>query len=233
MHRPKDTYMSILLRSALFPPCFLLAGAFLFQSSALSQSASGAKVSVTLQPALAAVQQSVNAVYVTRWKAPNEVRSDAQQNLSSIQRDLAETLPGLLSQADAASGAVSPVFAVYRNIDALYDVLLRVEQTAILAAPDQEAQSLSDALAQLDSARKQLGGIIDQNAQDREAQIVKLQAAVKTVAVAPAPAASKPNVVDDGPAATPVRKRKKPAAKPAPQSAPANSTPTQTPSPQQ
>jgi hypothetical protein len=220
--------MSILLRRPLFLPCFLLAGAFLFQSSALSQPVAGAKVSVLLQPALASVQQSVNAVYTSRWKAPNEVRSDAQQNLSSIQRDLAETLPGLLNQADAASGAVSPVFAVYRNIDALYDVLLRVEQTAVLAAPDQEAQSLSDALAQLDAARKQLGGIIDQNAQDREAQIVKLQAAVKTAAVAAPPAASaKPSVVDDGPATAPVKKRKKPAAKPTPQPAPA-----QTPAPQ-
>lgn len=220
--------MSILLRSHLLPPCFLLAGAFLFHPSAWSQPVSGAKVSVILQPALAAVQQSVNAVYTVRWKAPNEVRSDAQQNLSSIQRDLAETLPGLLNQADNASGAVSPVFAVYRNIDALYDVLLRVEQTAILAAPDQEAQSLSNALAQLDAARKQLGGIIDQNAQDREAQIVKLQAAVKTTsAAAPSPAAAKPNVVDDGPAAAPVKKRKKPAAKPTSQPAPAQTPPSQ------
>jgi hypothetical protein len=220
--------MSILLRSPLLLPLLLFAGSSSFVPSALSQTAPGAKISVILQPALSTVQQSVTSVYAGRWKAPNEVRSDAQQNLSSIQRDLAETLPGLLNQADAASGSVSPAFAVYRNIDALYDVLLRVEQTAVLAAPESEAESLSDALAQLDAARKQLGGIIDQNAQDREAQIVKLQAAVKTASTsAPPPASAKPSVVDDGPAAAPVKKRKKPAAKPAPQSAPAQTPPSQ------
>ena len=219
--------MSILLRSPLLLPFLLFAGSSSFVPSALSQTAPGAKISVILQPALSTVQQSVTSVYAGRWKAPNEVRSDAQQNLSSIQRDLAETLPGLLNQADAASGSVSPAFAVYRNIDALYDVLLRVEQTAVLAAPESEAESLSDALAQLDAARKQLGGIIDQNAQNREAQIVKLQAAARTAASAPPPAPAKPSVVDDGPVAAPVKKRKKPAAKPAPQSAPAQTPPSQ------
>jgi hypothetical protein len=219
--------MSILSRSLLLLPFLLFAGSSSFVPSALSQTAPGPKISVILQPALSTVQQSVTSVYVGRWKAPNEVRSDAQQNLSSIQRDLTETLPGLLNQADAASGAVSPAFAAYRNIDALYDVLLRVEQTAVLAAPESEAESLSDALAQLDSARKQLAGIIDQNAQNREAQIAKLQAAARTTAAAPAPALAKPSVVDDGPAAVPVKKRKKPAAKPAPQPAPAQTPPPQ------
>jgi hypothetical protein len=208
--------MSTLLRGPLFLPIFLLAGAFPFVPAALSQPASGTKFSATLQPALATVQESVTSVYVSKWKAPNEVRSVAQQNLSSIQRDLAETLPGLLSQADAAPGAVAPAFAAYRNIDALYDVLLRVEETAALAASQEEADSLANALTQLDMARKQLGDAIMQSALDREAQIVKLQAAVKAVAPAPPSAPAQASVVDDGPAAAPVKKKKKPAPKPAP-----------------
>ena len=42
-----------------------------------------------------------------------------------MQRDLTSTLPGLLTQAEASGPAVAlPAFAVFRNLDALYDVLL-------------------------------------------------------------------------------------------------------------
>jgi hypothetical protein len=96
-----------------------------------------------VQPALLDVQRTVGSLNTGRWKAPNEVRAAADRNVSSIQRDLVETLPNLLNQADAASGSVPPAFAVYRNIDALYDVLLRVSQTASLAAPDSWAMRFS------------------------------------------------------------------------------------------
>jgi hypothetical protein len=135
--------------------------------------AAAPSVSSLVQPALASVQQAVGSLNTGRWKAPNEVKAATDRNLSSIQRDLVETLPGLLSQADAAAGAVPPAFAVYRNIDALYDVLLRVNQTAMLAAPDNDATAVADALDRLESARRQLGDAIASSAQTREAQIVQ------------------------------------------------------------
>src|SRR5271166_854449 len=82
--------------------------------------------STIVQPALADVQNSVSGVNIARWKAPGDVRSIAQQNASSILRDLASTLPALLGRADASPNSVSSAFSVYRNIDALYDVLLRL-----------------------------------------------------------------------------------------------------------
>jgi hypothetical protein len=194
-----------------------------------SQSGSGS-VSAMVQPALLDVQRTVGSLNTGRWKAPSEVRAAADRNLSSIQRDVTETLPGLLTQADAAPGSVPPVFAVYRNIDALYDVLLRVNQTAVLAAPDNDASALASALDRLESVRKQLGDTIVASAQDRETQIVKLQAAVKAAAAAPPPAPPKTTVVDDGPQAAPAVKKKRkttpsPAAKPAPANPGSGTTP--------
>jgi hypothetical protein len=165
---------------------------------------------------LADVQRCISDLNIARWKAPTEVRNAAQQNVSSIQRDLANTLPSLLSQADASPGAVPQAFTVYRNIDALYDVLLRVNETASLAAPQNESDALYSALQKLESARRQLGDTIFNASQEREAQVVKLQAAVKAATAVQAPATpAKTAVVDDGPATTPpVKKKKKPAAKP-------------------
>jgi hypothetical protein len=180
----------------------------------------GGSVSSLVQPALLDVQRTVGSLNTGKWKAPNEVRAAADRNLSSIQRDIVETLPNLMNQADAAPGSVAPTFAVYRNIDALYDVVLRVSQTATLAASDNEASAVASALTRLESVRRQLADTIVASSQDREAQIVKLQAAMKTAeAAAVPPAPAKSAVVDDGPATPAVKKKKKPAAKPAPKPA--------------
>lgn len=161
--------------------------------------------SAMLQPALSDVQGSTSALVISRWKAPAEVRQEAQANVDSIQRDLGTTLPGLLTQADAAPASVPPSFAVYRNLDALYDVLLRVSSTASLAAPRAEADAIGDALRRLEAARTQLAQAILQTSQNRETQIVQLQAAVKAAKAAP-PVVAHTTVVDDGPAKTTTRK---------------------------
>jgi hypothetical protein len=209
----------MLIQKYVFPFLAVL----LFASSVgFAQSGAGASVSTIVQPALLDVQRTIGSLNTGRWKAPGEVKAAADRNLSSIQRDLAETLPNLISQADGAAGSVAPAFAVYRNIDALYDVLLRVNQTAMLAAPDNDASSVAAALDRLESARKQLGDAIVASAQDREAQIMKLQEAVKAAAAAPPPPPPKTAVVDDGPAQPAVKKKRKPAAKPAQQPPAAN-----------
>jgi hypothetical protein len=186
-----------------------------------TQTNSPQAISAIVQPALADVQAGISNLNISHWKAPSEVRSAAQQNAASIQRDLANTLPDLLSQADASPASVPPTFAVYRNIDALYDVLLRIHQTASLAAPQRESEPLSSALQKLEAARTQLGDTILKSSQDREAQIVKLQAAIKAAVPVQIAPPVKAAVIEDGPAAAPpVRKKKKAAPKPAPGTAP-------------
>jgi hypothetical protein len=163
-----------------------------------------------LRPALAQVGQSLSGISIRRWKAPNEVRSAADQDVSSIQRDLNGTLAGLLQQADAAPNSVPAAFAVYRNVDALYDTLLRVVLTANLAAPDSEATSLQGALSNLESARAALGDSILGSSQAQQAELIRVRAALagaSTVQRAPA----KTTVVDDGPVKDTTTKHKKPA----------------------
>jgi len=162
-------------------------------------------VSATLRPALSQVGQSLSSISVRRWKAPSDVKSAADQDVSSIQRDLNGTLAGLLQQADAAPGSVPAAFAVYRNVDALYDTLLRVVLTANLAASDQEAQSLQAALSTLESARGTLGDSILNASQSQQAQLVQIRAALARAAtVQRAPVTT--TVVDDGPAEKPKKK---------------------------
>jgi hypothetical protein len=215
-------YLRIGIPSAIFALLFAVA------SPGQTATAAGVPVAVPpstmLQPALSEVQGSTSALNISRWKAPGSVKEAAQQDVDSIQRDLGNTLPGLISQADAAPAAVSPSFALYRNLDALYDVLLRVSETANLAAPENEADSVATCLQRLESARSQLGDSILRNSQRDEAQMVALAAAVRAAKAAAkaVPDTRKPEtIIDDGPAKAPAKRTtrkttpKKPAQKPA------------------
>src|SRR3984885_2599109 len=156
----------------------------------------------SLRPALANVQNTIANLSIARWKAPNETRAAVQQDVASMQRDLNATLPGLIAQAEASGpGALSPSFAVFRNLDALYDVLLRVSETAALAGSEADAGSLEDARAGLEDGRGKLGAWLLQSIGAQDAQVARLQAPAAQPAAAPPPPSK--IVVDDGPAETP------------------------------
>lgn len=211
--------MSFLFKAIPSVLVFFLAAPFFGQPPADAVPALAApSPSATLQPALSDVQSATMALNISKWKIPGTARKAAQEDVNSIQRDLGSTLPGLLAQADAAPGSVPPSFAVYRNLNALYDVLLRVSQTADLAAPSNEAASVASSLRRLEAARKTLGDSILNTSQRHEAQIIALTAAVKT-AKASAPEHKRETVIDDGPEKIPAGKtrhktvHKKPAPK--------------------
>ena len=176
---------------------------------------------INLRPALANVQTAITNVNVAHWKAPNDIRATTQQDVNSMQRDLITTLPPLLAQADAAASgngpaALAPAFAVFRNLDALYDVLLRVTETAGLAGSASDASSLEDARAGLEDGRAKLGTWLLQAIGAQDAQVARLQAPAAARPAPAAPAAPNKIVVNDGPDTTKPRKKKPPPA-PAPQ----------------
>ncbi|HTX41459.1 MAG TPA: hypothetical protein VMD25_06500 [Acidobacteriaceae bacterium] len=166
-----------------FGSTLLLLAAVAAPAAASAQSAAPSPLG-PLRAALAQVSQSVNAVQTRRWKAPASVRSAVDGDVEAIQRDLNGTLAGLLQQADAAPGSVPAQFAVYRNVDALYDTLLRVVETAELAAPEDEISALESALQGLETARSSLGDTILSGAQSEQTQLVRLRSAINAAAAA-------------------------------------------------
>jgi hypothetical protein len=188
--------------------------------AAHAQAPSVPKPSAILQPALSDVQSTTAGLNIPHWKAPGRMRSATQENVDSIQHDLSNTLPGLLAQADAAPDSVAPSFAVYRNVDALYDVLLRVSEAANFSASSEEANALYATLSKLEAARSQLGDAILHISRQHETQLVDLEKAIQAAKAAPPPKAQE-FVVDDGPVKSHrtyhhKTTKKKAAAKPAP-----------------
>lgn len=183
-----------------------------------------------LQPTMSSVSSALTSVDVHRWKVPGDVKDQTTADIQSIERDINGSLPGLIAQAQAAPGSVSPSFAVFRNIDALYDVLLRVSETATLAGSQQEANHLEAARADLQTRRRQLGDALLSSATAQDASVTQLRtsldAARQAAARQSAAAGPKKIVVDDGPSSAAKTAHKKRAVKPtAPAAAP--STPPQ------
>jgi hypothetical protein len=163
------------------------------------------------------LRSTIAGLHIAKWKAPGPVKDEAQGNAGSIDRDLQGTLPALIAQADAAPQSVADSFAVYRNLDALYDVLLRVSGTADLAAPDDEAANLTHSLMTLEAARRALADSIlsASHAEESALQQARQQLMVQRAPAPPPPATV--TVVSDGPeSATPAHKKPKPKPKTAP-----------------
>lgn len=176
--------------------------------AASGQATTGAEPSpsVVLRPALAEVQSTTANLNISRWKASGGIRRATQDDVGSIQRDLSQTLPGLLASADAAPESVPASFAAYRNVDALYDVLLRISAVANLAAPGDEADAIASSLQHLESARAKLGDAILHASQLRDAQMREFEAAIRAARAAQA-APKKETVIEDGPARASERRR--------------------------
>lgn len=166
-------------------------------ASAQAAAPASSTVSTTVRPALSQVAQTLNGLTIRKWKAPNPVREEATANVAAIQHDLNGALANLLQQADAAPTSIPAAFAVYRNVDALYDTLLRVVETADLAAPDPEANQLEATLKTLENARATLGDAILSGAQNQQGEVVRLRTALASAAQQREHA--KTNVIDDGP----------------------------------
>ena len=184
--------------------------------------------SAILRPSLEILQTAIGEMTLDKWKASPAVRTEADGNLRSVQRDLASTQPPLLAAADAAPDSPAKTLPVYRNVEALYDVMLRLDAAGRLAAPSNQISALDQALASIGDARRALGDQVQANAENQEARVIHLQAALKVVPPAPPP----PPPAPDACIPPPKKKVARPAAKPAAKTAspPANSQNSSTPS---
>jgi len=145
-----------------------------------------------LAPSLDSVHRTLDALRVERWKK-GTVRDEANANIAQILRDIDSNLPPLLHDADAAPGTIGKMLPVSRNVNALYDVLLRVVEAARVVAPDDQAEQLQKALVTLGNARLAFGDRMQGSADALEKQVVDLRATIQADAArraaAPAPIA--------------------------------------------
>lgn len=158
---------------ALLLLCGSVAFAQTSDSPASSSPAPVSSLAELFKPSMTSLVDTVNNLQVDKWKLSKEGREQLNSYLSSMQRDVNETLPGLVNTADA-SPEVPNLIAVSQNTGALYDVLVRVAATSELAAP-QQANALNQVAIQLRDARRRLDDAILKQVVAQKAQVTALQ----------------------------------------------------------
>ena len=180
------------------------------QPANVAPAQAAARPSQILQPTIEIVKGALGSVDLNKWKASNAVKSEADSNLHSVQRDVENTLPSLLAAADAAPDSPAKTIPVFRNVDALYDVILRIDAAARLSAPKDQLSAVDQALSSVSDARRTLGDQLQAAAEAQESRIARLQAQLKAVP----PPAPPPAPVTCTPPPTTSKKRRGSASKP-------------------
>jgi hypothetical protein len=187
-----------------------------------------------LQASSKATQDDLSRLRVEKWKTDGSTKKQSLNDVDSIQRNLQSALPEMIEQLRNGPEDMPATFKLYRNLDALYDVLGGVVESAGAFGPKDDFQSLSNDLNSFEGTRKQLADRISNLAVSKEQEIVRLRTDLKTAQAAIVAAPPKKVIVDDTePPKKPAAKKKpapkklapsKPAA-PQPATAPTQSAP--------
>jgi len=144
-----------------------------------------------------------------------DTRSQFELTPKGRRRNLQGALPEMLAQLRSAPEDLPATFKLYRNLDALYDVLGNVVESAGAFGSKDDFQALSNELSNFEGTRKALAERIGNLASSKENEINRLRADLKAAQAALPSAQPKKIVVDDNEAPKKPAVKKKPAKKPA------------------
>lgn len=139
----------------------------------------------TLRPALEQAGNSVGRIQIDHWKVSKTWKEQMQSDADSIAQDLSHQLPGLFQQAQASPAALDAQMRVMQNVDALYDVLVRLTMAADLTEKKTDAALLDSAVERLEAARKTATAQLVSAAALQNQQLVQLQARVQASQASP------------------------------------------------
>ena len=148
---------------------------------------------------------------VDKWKADAASKRQAEANAESVQRNLTAALPAIVQQVRANPGSVGATFKLYRNLNALYDVMSSLTESAGAFGSNEDYRALASDTSNLDTLRRSLADRVETMATFRDNEVAQLQARARQASAAAAAAPPKKIVVDDNEPAK--KSAKKPAAK--------------------
>lgn len=194
--------------------------------SAPSGSAASSPILADLDRLQAAASQAnidIGHMRIEKWKADSGSKQQAQGNADSLQRNLSSALPGLIANYRQEPQDLNAGFKLYRNLNALYDVLASFTEAAGAFGPKNDYEALAQQVNVIDTVRRNLGDNLEGLTSQTQTELNQLRMQVHTLqqAAATPPTPPKKVIVDNS---EPVKKtstahKKKPAT-----STPANGT---------
>lgn len=168
-------------------------------------------------------QSDLQKLRIEKWKTDGSYKKQALGHVESIQRNLEGALPEIIGQLRSTPESLPATFKLYRNLDALYDVLGSVTEGAGAFGSKDDLQSLSTDLSTFENTRKELADRLVNLSTAKEAEINRLRTDLtKAQAMIPAEPPKKTIVDDTEAPKKPATKKKSSAKKPADGTKPAD-----------
>lgn len=140
------------------------------------------------------LQQDLNSLRVDRWKTDSGTKHQNQSDIESVQKNLQFALPGIINELKNAPESTPLTFKLYRNLDALYDVLSSVVESTGAFGNKDEFRTLDQDLGSLEASRRAFADRMDKIATAKENEIGQLRTALQSARAEIPP---KKVVVDD------------------------------------
>ena len=199
---------NLLLSPGLYLTCIAAA---LAQSGPIASAANGGQgqpvsyASVTqlngllsqIEAASKNTQDDLSKLRIEKWKANGSEKKQALGNVDSVQRNLQGALPEIIGQLMNSPENLQATFKLYRNLDALYDVLNNVAELAGAYGSRDDLQSVSNDISAFEGSRRQLAERIENLSSSKEQELTQLRAQLKTMQAQVEAAPPKKIVVDD------------------------------------
>jgi len=169
-----------------------------------------------LQPQLGQLDQTarqtltdLDRMRVEKWKTDNNTKQQTRDNVDSLKKNLSSALPSLMHQVQSNPATVAAAVKLYRNLNAVYDVLTSVTESAGAFGSKDDYQALANDLSDLDNLRRSIADNLEQMASNQDQAYARLIAQTSAQQAAETATPPKKVIVDDTEPSKKTSKKKK------------------------
>jgi hypothetical protein len=156
----------------------------------------------------AGLNADVGKLRVEKWKVDSETKRQALDNIGSIQRNITGALPGLIAAVRATPQSIAANFKLYRNVNALYDVVASLSESAGAFGKREEFDLMTPHVSVLDADRRNYGEYLQQMTSAADDRLAAAERERAAALAAQQQASPKKIIVDDDEPAPPPKKKK-------------------------
>lgn len=153
------------------------------------------------------LNSDVGKLRIEKWKTDSSSKAQATENAASIQRNITAALPDLIAAVRANPQSLAANFKLYRNLNALYDVVSNVAESAGAFGKREEYDLIGPHVSALDDSRRSYADYLQQMATNVDGRLAAAARQAQTAATQSPP--KKIIVDDDEPTPPPKKKRTK------------------------
>jgi hypothetical protein len=122
-----------------------------------------------IQQATSSANVNIGKLRIEKWKTDSQQKQQMQQVADSLQKNITNAVPGLISDVQTSRGGVLASFKLYHNLNVVYEFLSSMAEAAGAFGKREEYQPLEGDATALDTVRQNLSTYIEQAAGKMEA----------------------------------------------------------------